>query len=155
LTAMPTQISFCDTGAGNISGGWGDYIYHRIGNIGTAGNLTNLAEVILGTPSGAPPPPPTSGGGGTGGGAPDLSVTFLFAFRSGATFVGTEASTFNLCPTATTSNPKITTIPGLKFRITNVGTAAAGAFTVHFVNGPADVNEPGLAAGAHIDIDIP
>jgi hypothetical protein len=155
---IPVNLAFADSNVGNIGGGgWGDYVYARIANLPNAGNSTNFAQIILGTPSNAPPPPPPSstGGGGTGT-APDLRVTFQHAFRSGNKFILTESSSFGLCPPPI---PKVSTIPGLVAVVTNIGTANAGGFTVTITRNGAPVIPPvaipALNAGSSFNIQIP
>ena len=110
--------------------------------------------------------PPKGGGinvGGGGGGAltVDLSVTFLSTFTSsGTNFIASEMGTYNLC--SSTKNPNVTTIPTLKIRVVNLGTANSTPCTLTFNRGSnanfannLTLTVPALSPGQQMDFDIP
>jgi hypothetical protein len=157
----PSAISFADSSAGDIVGGWGDYIYYRFGSLPNTGNLTNLAHVVVGNPGSLNP----LEGRGTGvlDGSinierPDIAFTFLNVFRSGKdSFINNEVVTYRLC--ASTVNPKITSIPALTLRVMNHGGSFLNSFQVR-VSRNGQVLQTfevtgGMESGATKDLVIP
>lgn len=110
--------------------------------------------------------PPTTGiivigGGSTTTATVDLSVSFLSSFSSsGTTFILSETGTYGLCPTKV--NPNISTIPTLKIRVVNLGTANSSPCTLTFSRGSntnftnnLTFTVPALSPGQQMDFDIP
>jgi hypothetical protein len=145
---LDTRLEFAGrTPLPNVEGGWPD--------------------VLVLVQSNTPPPPaqtapapvqPRQGGSQASSPAPspDLTLTMLNTFRSGPDFTNNEGSTYGLCPSASTDNPKLTVIPNLTIRVQNLGGTVTGAFIVRVLNNGVtrDLTVNGLEAGATKDLLI-
>ncbi len=165
LTTSIFTVPLSDSAVSSVPGGWGAYVLYRLdpASLPTNGALTDLAEVVVGNPGSTtvPPPPRIGAGGGTAPPPlPDLAPQLLGAFTSGADFSLTDLSTFRLCPTSPSDDPRTTVIPDLRVRVTNLGTAATAVpFTVAVTRNGAPVTTftvpAPLAPGASTLLTIP
>lgn len=124
FTNSTSNLLFAFGGVGNISGGWGSYLYADYNNlISTAGALTDLQKITVANPSDFNPELVIF----------DVKNKFLTNSQQGQQFNAKDLQNFALC-NSSGGNIKITTIPGLVITIKNSGFAASPAFNLSVRN---------------------
>jgi len=122
----PTKnLLFAFGGVGNISGGWGPYLYFDYNNnIGNALDLTDLKRIESAPVSTF---------------FPELQILqvdnkFLTNGSQGSQFSDKDLANFQLCNTSNNANVKVTTIPDMKIIIENKGNVASPQTTLRVLD---------------------